>query len=126
MKTTEIFGRTAQMSSKGDLHEEVFGEDGIAYAEFSNIGDLLKEVIGGYTEGLRTLRRDDDAYLHIVYKDGRHWDSRGSRKVSLIRSGIHSAVYSNGWFGFYYYNATPTLRIDNGLEIYDCDVKEVA
>lgn len=125
MKTTEIFGRTVQMSKKGDVYEVAFGEDGVVYAEFGNMRDLIDEVIGGYTEGLKTLREDRDAYLHVVYKDGKHWDSRDDNKKFLRRSGIHSAVYMNGWFGFYFYNAIPTVENDEGLEIYDCEVKEV-
>ena len=122
---TEIFGRKVQISSKDDVVEEEFGENGIRYSVWTNATEMINDILSMYDDGVKGLCEDCDAGLYVVYKDGSHWNSRTpelNKFKCLRRGGILSAVYDNGWFGYYYYNAVPIRNVDEyGDETYLCE-----
>lgn len=123
-KKVEIFGRMCETSRRGHVIEHEFGENQIRYAVFTSAKDFMYEIRHMYDRGIRGIMEDDDAGVFIYYTDGTYWNSRDGTLEGYRDTGIYSAVYDSGWFGYYYYNAVPWLEKDDFLEIHHCEPKD--
>ena len=105
MRTFNLRGKEVSTSSRKNVNEHEDPETGIVYALFNSADAFIREVVGMYDEGIQGIIDDDDAHLFIYYTDGHCWSSIDGTKKGYYRSHIYSAVYDNGWFGEYAFNA---------------------